>query len=143
MFEMTAENLGKLLYKSMHETRRALRRFVKESGGEGTEEELTVLLRLASGKKEAIELSRKLERQRVELAASIEASAEHMARLVMSAIEREMVRAKLTQKEIADRTGISQPAVSLYFAGKKQPGIVNLVKLAAAVNCQLAVQRKR
>jgi transcriptional regulator with XRE-family HTH domain len=42
---------------------------------------------------------------------------------------------QLTQQEVADLCGFSQPQVAAYLNGKKEPGIRNLVKLAAAVGC--------
>src|SRR3954447_20789834 len=49
------------------------------------------------------------------------------------------IRAGLTQAELASRAGTSQPVVSAYERGQRDPGFATLRKLVEAGGAQLAV----
>jgi transcriptional regulator with XRE-family HTH domain len=53
-------------------------------------------------------------------------------------IKRLRLRAKLSQAELARRSGIGQGLLSHYEAGYRMPKVPNLRKLAAALNVPLA-----
>jgi transcriptional regulator with XRE-family HTH domain len=50
-------------------------------------------------------------------------------------------RAGLTQQELAARSGTSQPTLSTYESGRKDPSVATLERLLAATGAQLAVKR--
>ncbi len=46
----------------------------------------------------------------------------------------------LSQRELAERAGTSQPAIAAYEANRKSPTLRTLQRLAAATGCDLAVE---
>ena len=54
-------------------------------------------------------------------------------------IVRARQRAGLTQQELADRAGTSQPVISAYEHGRRDPSITTLGKLVAAAGARLEV----
>jgi transcriptional regulator with XRE-family HTH domain len=48
-------------------------------------------------------------------------------------------RAGLTQSELASRAGTSQPVVSVYERGHRDPSVETLRRLVAAAGCQLVL----
>ena len=51
-------------------------------------------------------------------------------------------RAGLTQKQLADRSGIAQSTISAYEAGKREPGLEALRKLLNAAGFDLALRQR-
>ena len=52
---------------------------------------------------------------------------------MLADIKLRMAEQELTQAEVAERCGWSQPQVAAYLSGRKEPGIRNLTKLAHAL----------
>jgi uncharacterized protein len=52
-------------------------------------------------------------------------------------------RAGLTQQALAERSGTSQPTLSAYESGRKDPSVATLERLLAASGAQLAIKRDR
>ena len=50
------------------------------------------------------------------------------------------IGAGLSQKELADLAGTSQPAVAMYEAGKREPGLSTFERLLAAAGARLRVE---
>ena len=50
------------------------------------------------------------------------------------------ISAGLTQKELADLAGTSQPAVAMYEAGTREPGAATFARLLAAAGARLRVE---
>jgi uncharacterized protein len=48
-------------------------------------------------------------------------------------------RADVSQMELAERSGVAQPAISDYERGRKEPSLSTLQRLAAAVDLELAI----
>lgn len=49
-----------------------------------------------------------------------------------------MMRVKgVTQKELSEKTGISQSSISHYITGKKTPSFYNIDKIAKALDCPI------
>jgi transcriptional regulator with XRE-family HTH domain len=51
-------------------------------------------------------------------------------------------RAGLTQKELAERSGVAQSTISAYESGKREPGVDALSKLLDAAGYELTVRRR-
>ena len=52
-------------------------------------------------------------------------------------LEEYMRAAKMTQRDLADASGLSDAAVSSYIRGRRMPGARALVNLAEALNCSV------
>ena len=48
-----------------------------------------------------------------------------------------MQRSNLTQQELSDMTGISQPQISSYITGKNMPSFYKIDKIAKALGCSV------
>lgn len=48
-----------------------------------------------------------------------------------------MRRANITQCELAEKSGVSQPAISCYMAGRKTPNVKAVVNLAYVLGCTI------
>jgi transcriptional regulator with XRE-family HTH domain len=62
---------------------------------------------------------------------------------MLSAIRDRAAEIGITQTEIAQRCGWTQPLASAYLSGSKSPGLVNLAKLARAVGCEWVLTESR
>lgn len=58
-----------------------------------------------------------------------------LAKLFSANLAEAMVRGGLTQRELAEASGMAQPAVNRYLMGRTEPGLEAVQKLAAALNC--------
>lgn len=45
--------------------------------------------------------------------------------------------AKMTQRDLADATGLSEASICKYIQGHQMPGVRALVNIAAALNCSI------
>lgn len=59
---------------------------------------------------------------------------------ILSVLKTAAEQSGLTQKEIAERSGIRQENVSRYLSGKKVPELATLVKLAEAVGLEVELR---
>ena len=59
---------------------------------------------------------------------------------VLTALRAAAEQCGLTQKEIAEKTGIQQANVSRYLSGKKVPELGTLVRLAGAVGMEVVLR---
>lgn len=59
---------------------------------------------------------------------------------VLTALRAATEESGLTQKEIAEKTGIQQANVSRYLSGKKVPELGTLVRLAGAVGMEVVLR---
>lgn len=50
-------------------------------------------------------------------------------------LSRKMRAKNMTQKELAELTGVSSMLISKYMNGKSSPGVYNLMKIAEALEC--------
>ena len=48
-----------------------------------------------------------------------------------------MRRANLTRRELVEKSGVSEPAISNYLSGRKTPGIKTTIALAYALGCTI------
>lgn len=135
MLKLTSEQLGRLLYKAKNEPRRNQKRYLKDLGGEGSAEELDQFLGKANSDAAAIAEAERLEKQRHLMAKTVDAGVDGRVAEMIADIQLKMSDQKLTQQEVADRCGWSQPLVAAYLTGAKEPGAKNLAKLASAVGC--------
>lgn len=46
--------------------------------------------------------------------------------------------AKLTQRDLADMTGLSESTISFYIRKQKMPGIKAILKIAYALDCEVS-----
>lgn len=46
----------------------------------------------------------------------------------------------LSQSEVARRAGVSQPVISAYERGRREPGLSMLVKLIDATGCDVSIE---
>lgn len=138
--KLTSEQMGRLLFKANHEPRRNQKRYLKDLGGEGSADELDQVLEKARRDKAAIAESEQLERQRAITAKSIELGVDGRVAEMLADVKLKMEDQGLTQSDVAAACGWSQPLVSAYLSGTKEPGIGNLAKLAAAVGCVWRLQ---
>lgn len=53
-------------------------------------------------------------------------------------LKRRMSAKNITQKELSEMTGITQPALSNYFRGKTAPSGYNISKIARALKCSVS-----
>lgn len=130
----TSVDLGRLLYKSRHEPRRNQKRFLKDLGGEGSAEELDRILAIAEADKRAVAECQRLEAEQISHRDIDVNSIARVAEMIGD-IRLKMEALKLTQAEVAERCGWQQPQVAAYLSGAREPGVINLVKLADAVGC--------
>ncbi len=130
MITLTPEQLGKLLFKAAHEPRRNQKRFIRDLGGDGSAEELDEVLAVAHASEVAKVIARDLEVERVGQARELEEDIGANAIRMLESIKREMELQGKTQSDMAIACGWRQGLVSLYLAGKKEPGIKNLTKMA-------------
>ncbi len=127
------DELGTLLYKARHEPRRNAKRFLKDRGGEGTAAELDELLAAAAADPAAAAIAERIERERAAVARNLDLGMEARAAEMIADVRVRMAEQGLTQQDVADRCGWTQPLVAAYLNGRKEPGIRNLTKLAEAV----------
>jgi hypothetical protein len=132
---LSTEDLGRLLAKAAHEPRRNLKRFLKDRGGQGSAEELDFVLAAAGKDREATAMAARLDRERAAAARNVEMGMEARVAEMLADVQVRMAEQQLTQQDVADRCGWSQPQVAAYVTGKKEPGARNLAKLASAVGC--------
>ena len=48
-----------------------------------------------------------------------------------------MRRANLTRRELAEKSGVSEPAISCYLAGRKTPNVKAIINLAYVLCCTI------
>lgn len=142
MLDLTTEQQAKLLVKALREPRRNQKRFLRDLGGDGSAEELDAQLSAAQANKRAVSQAKQLDRQRAITASTIEAGLIGGSAEMLAAVRVQMDRLGMTQAEVAAACGWTQPMVSKYLAGEKEPGLSNLVKLAAAVGCKWTLTAK-
>lgn len=133
--EFTAEQLGRLLFKSRSEPRRNQKRFLKDLGGAGSAEELDEVLAIAAANPAAVAESNRLDRQREITARTVEAGVDGRVAEMLADIRVRMEERGITQDDFARACGWKQPLVSAYLTGSKEPGIRNLAKMATALGC--------
>lgn len=44
-------------------------------------------------------------------------------------------KAKMTQRDLADATGLSESSICKYIQGRQMPGVRAIINIAAALNC--------
>jgi hypothetical protein len=132
---LSKEELGQLLFKVAHYPRRFAKEFLRQRGGDGTPAELDAMLAVAAEDPQARAVADQLERNPPVRTGYIDISDEGRIAEMLAHLAILIREQKLTQQEVADRCGFSQPQVAAYLSGKKEPGIRNLAKLAAAVGC--------
>lgn len=130
---LSPEELGMLLYKSRHEPRRNAKRFVKDRGGDGTAAELEDVLAAAAADPAAEAVAERIERERATTARNLDLGMEARSAEMLADVRVRMAEQGLTQQDVADRCGWTQPLVAAYLNGRKEPGVRNLAKLAEAV----------
>lgn len=130
---LSKEDLGRVIFKASHEPRRNVKRFLKDRGGEGSAEELDFVLGAAHRDAEAVAIAERLERERAATAHNIELGMDARVAEMLAHVMIAMRQQGLTQQDVADRCGWTQPLVAAYLTGRKEPGARNLAKLAAAV----------
>ena len=133
--KLTTEQLGRVLFRARHEPRRNVKRYLKDLGGSGSSDELDEVIAKAEKSQAAVAESERLEAQRHHMASTIELGVDGRVAEMLADIRIAMQRLDLSQQEVADRCGWKQPLVAAYLTGKKEPGVGNLAKLAAAVGC--------
>jgi transcriptional regulator with XRE-family HTH domain len=52
-------------------------------------------------------------------------------------LEEYLKAAKMSQRDLADASGLSEAAVSNYIRGRKMPGVRALINMAEALNCSV------
>lgn len=127
--------LGKLLFKSRNEPRRNQKRYLKDLGGEGSAEELDVMLERAANNPAAVAEADRLDQQRHLMAKTVEAGVDGRVAEMLADVALKIREQGLTQQDVADRCGWPQSLVSAYLTGGKEPGAKNLAKMASAVGC--------
>jgi hypothetical protein len=132
---LSTDELARLLAKAAHEPRRNLKRFLKDRGGDGSAEELDRWLTVARGNAAAVALAERSERARAATARNIELGMEARVAEMLADVIVRMREQGLTQAQVAERCGWTQPLVAAYLTGRKEPGARNLAKLASAVGC--------
>lgn len=132
---LSKEDLGRLLVKSVHEPRRNCKRFLKDKGGLGSAEELDFVLRVARDDPAAAAIAARLEQQLAAAARNVDLGMEARVAEMLADVQVRMAEQQLTQQDMAERCGWSQPQVAAYLTGRKEPGSRNLAKLASAVGC--------
>lgn len=55
-------------------------------------------------------------------------------------LHRARCMAGLSQRELADRAGVSQPVISAYERGRREPSLSTLARLVAATGCELTIK---
>lgn len=133
---LSAEQLGRLLYKAAHEPRRNQKRYLKDLGGDGSADELDAVLAVAKETDAAVTEAKRLDRQREITAKTVAAGVDSAVIEMIGAIRVRMADTGTTQQELADACGWPQSQVAAYLTGKKMPGLENLTKMAAALNCR-------
>lgn len=132
--KLTAVQLGRLLFKAANEPRRNQKRYLKDLGGDGSADELDQVLEQAQSSKKAADEFERLQKQRDVVRESVSSDVDKSVAGMLADLRIAMEQEAMTQKELADRCGFSQPQVAAYLSGKKEPGIGNLAKLASALN---------
>lgn len=135
MRKLTSDELGHVLYKAKHEPRRNQKRYLKDRGGAGSAEELDAVLAAAGRSKDAIAECERLEKQRALVARTVELGIDGRVAEMIADVRLRIEERGLTQQEVAERCGWTQPLVAAYLNGAKEPGATNLAKLASAVGC--------
>ena len=46
--------------------------------------------------------------------------------------------AKMTQRDLADATGLSEASISGYIRGRKMPGVKAIINIADVLNCSVS-----
>ena len=133
MIKLTVEQKGRLLFKAAHEPRRNQKRYLKDLGGTGSAEELDEVLESIQGDAVAAAEFERLEKQQQEIRESVDSEVNAGVSEMLADLRVAMEEGNVMQSELAKRCGFSQPQVAAYLAGKKEPGIGNLVKLAQGV----------
>lgn len=135
MLKLTTEQAGRLLYKAANEPRRNQKRYLKDLGGDGSAEELDALLQRHKDDRAAATEAERLEKQRHYMAQTIEIGVDGRVAEMLADLRLKMQALGLTQQDVADRCGWTQPLVAAYLTGAKEPGAKNLAKMAQAVGC--------
>ena len=132
---LTSEQMGKLLFKAIHEPRRNLKRFLHDLGGAGSAEELDEALATAANDKEATVIANTLNERRWQESMCIEDRIDDDLVRMMQEISQKMKEKGISQSDLAILCGIHQPTLSKYLSGKKEPGVRNLTRMARSVGC--------
>lgn len=135
MRKFTSEELGRMLFKSKHEPRRNQKRFLKDLGGEGSADELDGVIAVAQSNKAAVAECERLEKHRSLMARTVELGVDGRVAEMIADVRLRMQEHGLTQNDVAERCGWTQPLVAAYLTGAKEPGATNLAKLASAIGC--------
>jgi len=138
--KLTTEQKAKLIFKSEVEPRRNQKRFLKDLGGDGSADELDEVLAVAMKSKPARELASKLKREREIQVKTVSAGVDGRVAELLAAIQVRMKDQGITQSDLAGTCGWSQPLVSDYLSGRKEPGIGNLCKIVEAIGCCLRLE---
>jgi antitoxin component HigA of HigAB toxin-antitoxin module len=135
MPKLSPQHLGQLLHKSRHEQRTNLRRFLKSLGGTGSAEELDQALATAAKSKEATAVADGLDQLRKHTLRAVEQGMSSQVAEMIACVRLEMERQGLTQSDLGARCKMPQPMISNYLAGKREPTVSNLAKIATALGC--------
>ena len=76
----------------------------------------------------------RLEKQREIVSESIHEYVSDGVAELLADVRAVMKEEGITQTDLASRCGWQQPLIAAYLSGKKEPGIGNLVKMAAALD---------
>jgi hypothetical protein len=117
--ELTTDQLGKLLFKCVHEDRRNQKRFLKDCGLQGSASELDRQLQLAQVSHDAQLECRRLERERATKVKTVDAGVDADDVEMLAAIRSRLHQISMTQAELATAAGMKGPLVSDYLTGKK------------------------
>ena len=140
-FKMTDEQLGMLLFKSMHEPRRNQKLWIRDCGGRATADELDVQLALARASKKAIEESNRLSERRAQIVKEESSEYCSLVSSVLTEIKSIMKEKGINQGDLATLCSWSPVVVSNYFKGKKEPGARNLLRMIDVLGYKVKIEK--
>lgn len=132
---LDAEQLAAVMFRAANGPRKYAKAMLKKLGGEGSAEELDRVLTEAKENRQAMKLYEEMERQRRATARTVESAVDGRVAEMLADIRLRIQDLGITQDEVAHRVGWPASLLSAYLTGEKQPGIGNLAKLAAALDC--------
>lgn len=141
---MTDTELAILLSKKLlSEPSKNLKHFMRDCGADNRASDLHAAMELAESKPAIVASAQRIVAERTATAAAAERDTPVQVQQMLFQLIHQMERQSITGVELAARSGLTQPMISDYLAGRKSPGMVNLAKMAEVLGCSWVLKKNK